>query len=156
MSKLSPVSEETRLPPLDLPEIPLPAFWDQSVKKALLAAFTLAHFTIVNLRAWGHSTRIPAVQKEVQLERLDSEIALLREQLRIVSARLERALSKPHFQLTSASQVVSEGLLDDHAPPASRRLPLADPIHGRLERTGRNSQVEDPIALRASVDLELP
>lgn len=83
--------------PLDLPEIPLPKSWDENVKRGLLAAFTLAHYTVVNIRAWGHAPSQPLVKHELHIERLEHENALLREQLRILTERAARSKSLPHY-----------------------------------------------------------
>ena len=83
--------------PLDLPEIPLPSHWTADIKRGLLAAFTLAHYTLVNVRAWGHSTEQRQVRREVEHERQETDAALLREQNRILKERLSRVESKPHY-----------------------------------------------------------
>jgi len=83
--------------PLDLPEIPLPKAWNDSIKRGLLASFTLAHYTLVSIRAWGNKVEQPLVRYEIQIERLQDQVALLQEQLRIVTARAARAKSLPHY-----------------------------------------------------------
>ena len=85
--------------PLDLPQIPLPPNWNQHAKRGILAVFTLAHFTITAVRAWGNSNLVPGVRRELRIERLENEVALLREQLRILHARYAKIdpMSRPHY-----------------------------------------------------------
>jgi hypothetical protein len=83
--------------PLDLPEIPLPNSWNENVKRGLLAAFTLAHYTLVSVRAWGHSTAQIAVRREVEHERRETDAALLREQVRLLQERMRKVVSRPHY-----------------------------------------------------------
>ncbi len=83
--------------PLDLPEIPLPKYWTADIKRGLLAAFTLAHYTLVHVRAWGHCTEQLAVRREVEHERHEADAALLREQNRLLKERFSRVESKPHY-----------------------------------------------------------
>ena len=72
------------------PQIPLPKNWRGHVKSAVLHAISLAHFSIVHARgmATGHIRR--CVRLMAQNERLREECTLLREEIRIKDARMDR------------------------------------------------------------------
>ncbi len=72
------------------PRIPLPRNWHRHVKSAVLHTISLAHFSITHARgmAAGHIRR--RVRLAAQNERLREECALLREEIRIKDARMDR------------------------------------------------------------------
>jgi transposase InsO family protein len=72
------------------PQIPLPKNWRGHVKSAVLHAISLAHFSIVHARgmATGHIRR--CVRLMAQNKRLREECTLLREEIRIKDARMDR------------------------------------------------------------------
>jgi transposase InsO family protein len=72
------------------PRIPLPASWPPHARSALLHAIALGHFGLVYIRSWCENSPIARVRLAGENERLKSEVALLREELRIKDARLLR------------------------------------------------------------------
>ena len=72
------------------PRIPLPRNWHRHVKSAVLHTISLALFSIVHARgmAAGHIRR--RVRLAAQNERLREECELLREEIRIKDARMNR------------------------------------------------------------------
>ena len=72
------------------PQIPLPRNWPSHMKSAVLHTISLAHFSIVHARgmATGHIHR--RVRLAAQNERLREECELLREEIRIKDARMDR------------------------------------------------------------------
>ncbi len=77
------------------PQIPLPKNWHRHVKSAVLHTISLAHFAITQARgmAAGHIRR--RVRLAAQNERLLEECALLREEIRIKDARMDRITPHP-------------------------------------------------------------
>jgi putative transposase len=75
----------------------LPKHWKQSVRTAVLHAISLGHYAIAQAR--GQAVDSDERRREVDIERLRAEIALLHEELRIKEARMERvpAHRRPHY-----------------------------------------------------------
>ena len=72
------------------PRIPLPRNWRSHVKSAVLHTISLAHFAVTQARgmAAGHIRR--RVRLAAQNGRLKEECELLREEIRIKDARIDR------------------------------------------------------------------
>jgi hypothetical protein len=87
------------------PRIPLPRNWHRHVKSAVLHTISLAHFSIVHARgmAAGHVRR--HVRLAAQNERLRQECGLLREEIRIKDARMDRITPqrRPRYGLCMAN-----------------------------------------------------
>jgi transposase InsO family protein len=84
--------------------IPLPALenWPRRVKSALLHVITLAQHALVYTRSWAANSCNQRVRQAARLDQLEQEIALLREEIRIKAARLDRIPPgrRPHYQPT--------------------------------------------------------
>jgi transposase InsO family protein len=72
------------------PRIPLPPSWQPHARSGLLHAIALGHFGLVHIRSWCENSSIARVRLAGENERLKSEVAMLREELRIKDARLSR------------------------------------------------------------------
>ena len=87
------------------PRIPLPKNWRSHVRSAVLHTISLAHFSMVHARgmAAGHIRR--RVRLAAQNERLREECALLREEIRIKDARMDRITPhrRPRYDLCMAN-----------------------------------------------------
>jgi DNA-binding transcriptional regulator YiaG len=79
--------------------IPLPAHWSRRVRSAIVHAVSTASiaFTLARARAEHHFD--VRVRLRAELVQRDREISLLREELRIKDARMERvpAQRRPHY-----------------------------------------------------------
>ena len=95
--------------PLALPEIPLPPNWNDLSKRGLLAAFTLAHYTLTAVRAWGHSCELPGVRRETHIERLETDLARVKEENRILRARFCKIppMQRPHYSAADRFAILS-------------------------------------------------
>jgi hypothetical protein len=71
-------------------KLALPRDWPKSVKSAYLSAVALARLALVEARSWFVNSPIERVRLAADNERLESEVAMLREELRIKDARLGR------------------------------------------------------------------
>ena len=76
------------------PTIPLPRSWTSRVKSAILHAISLAQFTMAHTRGWAANSPNSRIRLKADLDRAHQEIALLREELRILNARM--AQLPPH------------------------------------------------------------
>jgi hypothetical protein len=71
------------------PAIPLPRAWPSHVRSAILHAIATAQFALVHARSWAAESLNPRLRQAVKLDQAKQEIALLKEQMRILNARME-------------------------------------------------------------------
>jgi hypothetical protein len=85
------------------PIIPLPSHWPDCAKTGIVHAIALAHFGLTHIRGWCENSRIERVKLKGQAERAQSEVALLREEMRIKDTRMARlpAANRPHYPPTA-------------------------------------------------------
>ena len=78
---------------------PLPQSWPEQVKRGVVEAIGLANFAATTTRGWCANSRLVRVRLASQVERLQAEVALLREEMRIKDARMSRltAARRPHY-----------------------------------------------------------
>lgn len=83
----------------ELPEIALPKQWSAAIKAGCVQAVAMAHYALVHARAFGENSPLADVRRAAQIERLEAEVALLREELRIKDVRLGRIApaKRPHY-----------------------------------------------------------
>ena len=75
-------------------KIPLPKRWPEYIKSATLNAISLARTAILSAQGWAAENRNKRVRLQTELDRANSEIALLKEELSIKDARFKRI--SPH------------------------------------------------------------
>jgi transposase InsO family protein len=80
----------------------LPKSWPRTVKSAILHVISLAQFGLAYTRGWAANSINSRIRLKAQRDRANDEAALLREQLRIVTARMARIppLQRPHYPPT--------------------------------------------------------
>jgi len=71
-------------------KIPLPRSWNRRVKSAVLQILALSHYTFAGLIARAVHDRNRQTPMRAEIDRLQQELALLREELRIKNARMAR------------------------------------------------------------------
>ena len=88
--------------PVPRPDIPLPAAWPEHARSAVLFAIALAHYALAIARGWCANSRIARVRLAADNDRLKTEVALLREELRIKDARMAhiQPRERPHYPPT--------------------------------------------------------
>jgi len=84
--------------------VPLPPSWPKHAKAATLHVISLAHFVLTHVRGWAANSPLHRVRLAAERDRLDCEVAMLREEIRIKDARM--AAMAPHRR--------------PHYPPAER------------------------------------
>ena len=79
--------------------VPLPNSWPKYAKAATLHIISLAHFALTQVRGWAANSPIHRVRLAAELDQLNSEIAMLREEIRIKDARLATLVPhrRPHY-----------------------------------------------------------
>jgi hypothetical protein len=88
--------------------VPLPLSWPKHAKAATLHVISLAHFVLTHVRGWAANSPLHRVRLAAERDRLDSEVAMLREEIRIKDARM--AATAPHRRLCFATS--SSGRLE--------------------------------------------
>ena len=63
--------------------IPLPKGWPKVVRSAVLQAISLAHFSLTFTRSWAANCLNARIRLKQEADRLQQEVALLREEIRI-------------------------------------------------------------------------
>ncbi len=81
------------------PRIRLPNQWPSRVRSGVLHAISLAHFSLTFTRSWAANSRNARIRLKQENDRLQQELALLIEEMRIKDARMERipAQRRPHY-----------------------------------------------------------
>ncbi len=77
--------------------IPLPGGWPQSVKSAMLHVISLVQFGMAYTRGWEVNSPIARLRLKAENDQLKQDLALLKEEIRITDARLNRI--DPHGQV---------------------------------------------------------
>src|SRR5436190_372235 len=85
-------------------KLPLPRGWPRRVRSAMLHVMCLARYAAVSTRSWAADSGNARVRLRTEKDRLEEEVSLLREELRIKDARM--AVLAPHRR--------------PHYPPAER------------------------------------
>ena len=82
--------------------IPLPKGWKRSIKSAVVQLISLARFAFLHASGSAGSSPNRAQRLAADHNRLDAEVALLREELRLKDARMERIAPqhRPHYAPT--------------------------------------------------------
>ena len=71
---------------------PLPDTWPATVKSAVLHVISLAQFAAAHTRGWAADSVNARVRLKAENDRLEAEIRLLREEIRIKDARMTRSI----------------------------------------------------------------
>jgi len=70
------------------PRIPLPKDWTGNVRSAVLHVISLAQYATAYTRSWAANSPNERMRLKTENDRLESEVALLKEEIRIKDARL--------------------------------------------------------------------
>jgi putative transposase len=78
---------------------PLPKGWPRRVRSAVIQVISLAHFCLTTTRSWAANSWNAPIRLKQRNDRLRQELALLREEMRIKDARMQRipAQCRPHY-----------------------------------------------------------
>jgi len=91
-----------------LASIPLPSGWPENVKSAVLYVISLAHYAITRARGWAANSINARVRLAAKSDRLQQEVELLHEQIRIRDARMARLdpRRRPHYTATERMAIL--------------------------------------------------
>jgi len=128
------------------PKVVLPKNWPRLARSAIVHAIALARLVVTHVRGWCADSPLKRVRLAAECERLRSEVAMLREELRIKDApstssgqaRLARipAKNRPHYPPTERLAVLALKAARGWAPTAVRPAQRTNrrPIAGRRNR----------------------
>ena len=90
------------------PEIPLPKSWDTHVKSAILHVIALAQYALTYSRSWAADSSNQRVRLKAENDRLEQELALREEELRIKDARMNQMAParRPHYPPTERMAIL--------------------------------------------------
>ena len=88
--------------------VPLPTSWPKHARAATLHVISLAHFVLTHVRGFAVNSPIHRVRLAAERDRLDSEVALLREEIRIKDARMAALAPhrRPHYSPTERMAIL--------------------------------------------------
>ena len=70
--------------------LPLPRGWPGRVRSAVVQVISLARTSFALTQGWASESLNPQLRREAERDRLQQEIQLLREEIRIKAARMEQ------------------------------------------------------------------
>ena len=71
-------------------DTPLPSGWPDCVRSAVIYVISLAHYAITYARGWAANSINAHVRLTAENDRLNQEVQLLREEIRIKDTRLAK------------------------------------------------------------------
>ena len=92
----------------DPPHIDFPQGWPRRVKSAVLHAVALAQYVMTYTRGWAIDIGVARLRLKAENHRLQQEVALLREEIRIKDARMKRVepQRRPHYVPTERMAIL--------------------------------------------------
>src|SRR5436309_15921174 len=89
--------------PAQFRPLPLPRGWPGRVRSAVVQVISLARTSLALTQGWASESMNPQLRREAEGDRLEQEIQLLREEIRIKDARMEQleAHRRPHYPATT-------------------------------------------------------
>jgi transposase InsO family protein len=90
------------------PQIPLPKSWGIHVKIAILHVIALAQYALAYSRSWAADSSNERVRLKAENDRLEQELALRQEELRIKDARMAQMAParRPHYPPTERMAIL--------------------------------------------------
>ena len=83
--------------------VPLPRFWSRRVRSAVIHVVSLAQASLAASRGWASESLNTSLRRRAEIDRLQQEIRLLREEIRIKDARMQHLdpQKRPHYPPTA-------------------------------------------------------
>jgi transposase InsO family protein len=136
------------------PTIPLPKQWPSRVRSGVLHAISLAHFSLTYTHSWAANSWNARIRLRQENDRLQQELALIREEMRIKDSRMLRipAQRRPHYPPTERLAILElRAARGWSRSQTARRLLVTTATvcswMGRLDEEGPRAivQVRDPV-----------
>jgi len=139
--------------------VPLPASWPKHAKASTLHVISLAHFALTHVRGWAANSPILRVRLAAERDQLNSEVAMLREEIRIKDARMAALVPhrRPHYppreRMAILQLMAARGW---SKAQAGRRFLVTDDTvatwNGRIEEDGPGALVKDTVPVNKFPD----
>jgi putative transposase len=133
--------------------------WTRSIQTALVHVMSLAHYALVHTRSWAANGSNDRARLSAKSDRLDQEIRLLREEIRIKDARLARipASRRPHYPPTERLAILELRALRGWSLAQTARTFYVTPATiaswlTRLDEEGPTSLLRTPVPVNKYPD----
>ena len=137
-------------PPQDRP-LPLPRGWSRRVRSAVVQVISLARTSLAHTQGWASESMNGQLRRRAEGDRLQQEIQLLREEIRIKDARMEQleAHRRPHYPPTERLAILELRAARSWSLAQAARAFLVTPLTiaswmGRLDEEGPDALVRLP------------
>ena len=131
--------------------LPLPRGWPRRVRSAVVQVISLARISLALTQGWASQSMNGQLRRRAEADRLQSEIQLLREEIRIKDARMEQleAHRRPHYPPTQRLAILELRAARGWSLAQTARIFLVTPLTiaswmGRLDEEGPDSLVRLP------------
>ena len=140
------------MPPIALSHsLPLPRGWPRRVRSAVVQVISLARTSLALTQSWASESMNGQLRRRAEGDRLQSEIQLLREEIRIKDARMEQieAHRRPHYPPTERLAILELRAARGWSLAQTARIFLVTPLTiaswmGRLDEEGPDALVRLP------------
>ena len=130
--------------------VPLPYSWPKHAKAATLHIISLAHFALTQVRGWAANSPIHRVRLTAERDQLNSEVAMVREEIRIKDARMATLAPqrRPHYPPSERMAILQLMAARGWSKAQTgRRFLVTDETvaawNGRIEEDGPRALVDD-------------
>src|SRR6266571_507611 len=131
--------------------LPLPRGWSRRVRSAVIQVISLARTSLALSQGWASESMNPELRRRAEGDRLQQEIHLLSEEIRIKDARMEQleAHRRPHYPPTQRLAILELRAARGWSLAQTARIFLVTPLTiaswmGRLDEEGPDSLVRLP------------
>ncbi len=129
----------------------LPRGWPRRIRSAAVHAISLSNFALTTALGWAAQSLNPRLHLRADLERLQNEISLLREEIRIKDARMLHieAQKRPHYPPTARLAILELRAARAWSLAQTARIFLVTPLTiaswtARLDEEGADALVRLP------------
>src|SRR2546425_3318579 len=137
--------------PAQFRPLPLPRGWPRRVRSAVVQVISLARASLALTRGWASESMNRQLRRRAEGDRLEQEIQLLREEIRIKDARMEQleAHRRPHYPATKRLAILELRAARGWSLAQTARIFLVTPLTiaswmGRLDEEGPDALVRLP------------
>ena len=139
------------LHPANFCPLPLPRGWPRRVRSAVVQVISLARTSLALTQGWASESMNGQLRRRVEGDRLQGEIQLLREEIRIKDTRMEQleAHRRPHYPPMKRLAILELRAARGWSLAQTARIFLVTPLTiaswmGRLDEEGPDSLVRLP------------
>jgi putative transposase len=134
--------------PAQLRSLPLPRGWPRRVRSAVVQVISLARTSLALTQSWASESLNRELRRGAEADRLQQEVHLLREEIRIKDARMEQleAHRRPHYPPTARLAILELRAIRGWSLAQTARNFLISPLTiaswmGRLDEEGPHALV---------------